>query len=288
MWKRWLNEVMRYLILTLGAFIGAFSVILFLAPFEIAPTGVSGLAVILNKLISTPIGLMTFLMNIPIQFLALRMLPDGLGVVLRTVFVIAVYSAAIDLLTPLTTQLSLSDDRLLNSIFGGVTAGIAAGIIYRVGSTLGGTSTLALILQRRTGTPMSTTYLYTDTLVIVIAGFVFGLEGALYATIVLFISGLATDYVMEGPSIIRTAVVITDKPQEVADAIIQRLGRGVTAWQGQGMYTGQMRWVLYVTVARSQVPDLRRIIMQVDTSAFLVIGQGHAAYGHGFKRIEVN
>lgn len=288
MWKRWLNEVVRYLILTIGAFIGAFSVTLFLAPFEIAPTGVSGLAVILNKLISTPIGLMTFLMNIPIQFLALRMLPDGLGVVLRTVFVIAVYSTAIDLLTPLTAQLSLSDDRLLNSIFGGVTAGIAAGIIYRVGSTFGGTSTLALILQRRTGTPMSTTYLYTDTLVIVIAGFVFGLEGALYATIVLFISGLATDYVMEGPSIIRTAVVITDQPQEVADAIIQRLGRGVTAWQGQGMYTGQMRWVLYVTVARSQVPDLRRIIMQVDSSAFLVIGQGHAAYGHGFKRIEVN
>lgn len=286
--KKLREIVFDYFWLIVGSLIQSVSVVVFLAPFDIAPSGVSGIAVILNTLFGTPIGALIILMNIPIQLIAYRMLPNGLRTVWLTVFCVVVYSVGIDVLTPFFPAQGISQDRLLNAIFGGIVGGISAGMCYRIGGNFGGTSTLALILNQRTGSPMSMTYLYTDMAVVLVAGVVYGWEGALYATVVIFISGLATDYVLEGPSVIRTAVIITDKPQEIADAIIKQLGRGVTGWNAKGMYTQQTRTVLYVTISRSQVPDLRRVITHIDKSAFLVIGQGQNAYGQGFRQIHAD
>ena len=174
---------------------------------------------------------------------------------------------------------------MLNALFGGMTGGIGVGLVYRAGATFGGTSTLALILQRRFGFPMSTTFLCTDTLIIIAAGLVYGWEGALYAAIALFTAGLATDYVLEGPSVIRTAMIITDKPEEISQRVFASLQRGVTSWKIKGEYTGTDRTMLYVTIARSQVRDLKDEISHVDPKAFIVIGMGHAAYGAGFRRV---
>jgi uncharacterized membrane-anchored protein YitT (DUF2179 family) len=271
-------------LITLGAIINAASVIVFLSPFDIAPSGVSGLAVILNTLFKTPIGIMTFLMNLPIQYLGYRMLPNGRRVIAQTIWVVVIYSVSLDMLARFVPAKALSNDALLMAIFGGIIGGLSSAMIIRGGATLGGTSTLALILQQRTGTPLSTTYLYTDIAVVIVAGLVYGWEGALYATIVIFISGMATDYALEGPSVIRTVFIITDKPQPVAQAIMDTIHRGVTAWEAVGMYTQQTRNVLYITISRSQVDELRRIVNSVDDHAFLVVGQGHTAYGEGFKR----
>ena len=275
--------IVRYIVMTIGAIIGAISVILFMAPFEIAPGGVSGVAVLLNHILNTPIGLMVLLLNIPIQLIGYRMLPGGWRVVVRTIYVLLIYSAAIDLLAPYLPADGLSEDRLLNALFGGISGGIGGGLIYRSGGTFGGTSTLALIVQQRTGTPLSTTFLYTDSLVIGAAGLVFGWEPALYAVVALFVGGLATDYLLEGPSIVRTAMIITNHPDAVSTAIMEELNRGVTAWRAKGMYTGEERWVVYVSLSRSQVQDVRRVALNTDPQAFVVIGQGHAAYGEGFQ-----
>ena len=275
----------RYVLLTIGVLIGSVSVILFLTPFDIAPGGITGVAVLLNEVFRTPIGLMVFVLNIPILLIGARQLPGGWRVVVRTIYVIVLYTVFLDWLAQFLPATGLSDDRLLNALFGGILGGIGGGIVYRAGGTFGGTSTLALILQRRIGLPMSTTFLYTDILIIIAAGFVFGLEGALYAIVVLFVGGLATDYILEGPSVIRTGMIVTNHPKEVSDAIFQKLDRGVTAWDSKGMYTGETRTVLYVTITRSQVPDLRQIVSDVDPNAFMVIGQGHTAYGEGFRKV---
>lgn len=281
----WREIIISYIWLTLGALIEAISTIIFLAPFEVAPGGVSGMAVILNKTIGTPIGLMVFILNIPIQFLGYRMLPGGWRIIVRTIYAVIIYTVLMDILDSVITVSITGEDRLLNTLFGGIIAGIGGGMIFRAGGSLGGTSTLALILQRRLGTPMSTTYLYTDALVIGIAGLAFGWEAALYAIVALFLTGIATDYVMEGPSIIRTCVIITDKPDEVATAIMSTLYRGVTGWEGIGMYTKQPHTILYVTVSRTQVQDVRRLVTKIDTNAFIVVGHGHMAYGKGFKQL---
>jgi uncharacterized membrane-anchored protein YitT (DUF2179 family) len=261
---------------------GAVAVNVFYTPADIAPSGISGVAIILNHLIGTPVGLVVLIGNIPVQLLALRML-GGWRVVARTVYVLVLYSLAIDQLNLYFPTMAISSDNLLNAVFGGILGGIGGGLIYRAGGTFGGTSTLARILQSRLGTPLGSTYLYTDTLVVLLAGVVFGWQGALYAIITIFVDGTTSDYVLEGPSRIRTATIITNKPDAVSAVLMHELERGVTAWPGQGMYTHQERTILFVTVSRPQVSDLRRLVFSVDPDAFLVIGQGHTAYGEGFQ-----
>lgn len=278
----WRATAGRLFLLTVGTLIGAAAVNLFFEPYAIAPSGVTGLAVILNHWIGVPIGLVVLLGNIPIQLLAFKML-GGWKIVARTVYSVVLYALAIDLTAPLFPQQGITDDRLLAAVFGGILGGIAGGLIYRAGGTFGGTSTLARILQKRRGTSLNNTYIYTDSAVVLLAGLVFGWEGALYAMVAIFVDGTLADYVLDGPSTIRTATIITDHPDTVAQAIIAELGRGVTLWHGTGMYTGMARTVLFVTVLRPQVSDLRTLVFAIDTHAFIVIGQGHTAYGQGFS-----
>jgi uncharacterized membrane-anchored protein YitT (DUF2179 family) len=280
---QWFRLLFDLILLIVGAVISAIAVIVFEAPFDIAPGGVSGVAIILNHLIGTPIGLMILLLNIPIQVVAYRML-GGWRVILATLFTVGLYSILIDVLTPVLNQ-TLSNDRLLNAVYGGVIGGVGAGLVFRAGGTLGGTSTIGRILQERYGIPLGSSTLYTDSGVVVIAGLVFGWEGALYAVVTLFIGGIVTDYTLEGPSVIRTATIITDHPQAVADAILRGMGRGVTAWEGKGMFTQQPHSVLFVTVGRAQVDTLRQLVLSADAAAFVVIGQGHTAYGQGFRTV---
>lgn len=284
----WQSTLVNFISMTAGAIMGAAAFIIFMQPFEIAVSGITGVAYILEAFFGTPLGLVTLLLNLPLLYLGYRMLPGGWQTIATTLYVVLVYSVSLDVLPILlNSNAAVSNDRLLNALFGGVLMGIGSGMIYRTGTTFGGTTILARILQRRTGMPMSSTMLYIDAVVIGAAGLTFGWEGALYALVVLFITGLATDYVMEGPSVIRTATIITNQPETVSQVIMQQLARGVTAWDGKGMYTGNERHILFVTVSRAQVADLKAIVTEVDSQAFIIIGQGHAAYGANFKPIKV-
>ncbi|GAB5494868.1 MAG: YitT family protein [Phototrophicaceae bacterium] len=276
--------ILTYALLSLGAMIGSIGVIVFLAPNNIAPTGVSGIAVISNHLFETPIGLLVFLLNIPIQILAYRMLPGGWRNILRAAYVITIYTISLDYLVQFVPPDLSSDNEILNAIFGGVLGGIGSGIVIRAGGNFGGTSTIALIIQRRTGMPLSSIYLYTDILVIAAAGYFFGITAALLAIVTLFIDGVAANYILEGPSVIRTVTIVTKHPEELSKLVMATLDRGMTSWEGRGMYTGEERTVLFISVSRTQTNEVRRLVNQVDPDAFVVIGHGHTAYGEGFQR----
>lgn len=277
------QTALRLLLLTAGTAIWMISVVIFMAPFDIAPAGVSGLAVILNKVINTPIGLVVLLGNVPIQFLAYRML-GGWRTVASTMYCVVLFSILTDWAAPLLPPQGVSDNILLNALFGGVIGGLGAGLIYKAGGTAGGTSTLARIFQAKFGLPLSTTYLYVNLVVVAAAGLVFGWEGALYAIVALWVEGVTSDYLLEGPSVIRMALIVTNHPDAVSHAIMDTMHRGVTGWSVTGMYTGQDRTMLLVTVARFQIDLLRQIVATVDPEAFVIIAQGHVAYGYGFLR----
>ena len=281
-----LSLVSDVVLLVIGTLISAVSVAVFMAPFNIVPGGVSGLGVILNHLDPRiPIGLVVLIGNIPIQILGYNSL-GGWPVVAKTVVYVLIFSLAVDNIGPMLLGVNVGKDVLLNAIFGGIVGGIGGGMIYVAGGTLGGTSTLARILQQRLGVPLSTGTLYTDMGVIVLAGLVFGWAGALYATVALFVGAAASDYILEGPSVIRTATIVTDQPEQVSEAVIREVGRGVTAWPGTGMFTDQPHTVLFITVSRPQVNKLRQAVFSADPEAFVVIGQGHVAYGKGFKAVK--
>lgn len=278
----WQTFLSRVALVTTGAVLGALSVIIFFAPSDIAPSGTSGVAVILNTLYGTPIGVFVVLLNLPILYLAYRQL-GGLRAVLWTGFVIIVYSIAIDVLTPFFPPQGVTDDTLVNAIFAGVLNGIGHGLVLRGGGTYGGTATIARIIQVANGTPLSTTYLYANLFVVGAVGVFLGWENALFTLIALAIEGSVSDYTLEGPSVIRNVTIITNNPNDVANVLLYQLHRGVTGWEATGMYTGEKRHILFVTVSRPQVGLLRQLVLEADPTAFMSIGQGHVAYGGDFK-----
>lgn len=268
----------NYLLLAIGGMVLALNAALFLAPIQLTPGGLLSIAIIINEFTGWRIGVMLLIMNVPMLALGFRFL-GRFQFLVRTAFVVLLYSLGIDLLAQWLPPRGITDNLLLNALYAGVVGGIGTGLVYRGRGTPGGTGVLGRVLQLRTGVPISQVYLFTDGLIIVAAGLVFGWERALYALITLFVWGLAADYVLEGPSVIRTAFIVTDWPQEVAQALIVRLGLGVTGWPGRGMFTEAEHAVLFCTVSRPDVNTLREVVSQVDPEAFVVIGQGHQATG---------
>jgi uncharacterized membrane-anchored protein YitT (DUF2179 family) len=273
----WRSTITTYAILTLGGLILASNVVIFLAPSKLAPGGVSGAAVILNHLTNLPIGTTMLVLNIPLLILGFQALGRFrfLG---KTLYVVLIYNLGADVLANFLPH-GVSQNIMLNAIFAGVVGGIGTGLVYRAGGTTASTGVISRILQLRTGIPISQIYFLTDGVIILAAGIVFGWEAALYALVTLFVWGIATDYMLEGPSVVRTAFIVTDQREAVARALLERLQIGVTAWNGEGMFTEKLHSVLFCTVSRPFVNTLREIVSQTDPNAFVVITHGHQATG---------
>jgi uncharacterized membrane-anchored protein YitT (DUF2179 family) len=171
-------------------------------------------------------------------------------------------------------------------LYGAIVSGVGYGLVYRARGTSGGSDILARILNNWRGIPMTQSYLIVDTIVILSAGFVFGWKAALYAMITLYVSGLVAETVLEGGGTVRTAMIITARPQEIADQILIELERGVTVLSGTGAYTGEERPVLYCVVGRAEIAQIKAIVHEIDPKAFMVIGVAHEALGEGFKELK--
>jgi len=271
------------LLLTLGSVIQAININLFLLPAKIAPGGVSGVAIIIQEFTGGSIGLMIFIMNIPLLYLGFRNL-GRFNFLIRTFFVVTLTSICVDLFAKVLPAEGITDDLLLNALYAAVVGGIGNGFVFRGQGTSGGTSILGRVVQFKTGIPLSQIYLLTDGIVILIAGLVFGWKLALYALITLYLWGIVSDQVLEGPSVVRTAFIVTDQPEDTAQAVFQRMGLGITAWAARGMFTEREHTVLFCTINRPDVPILRQLVAEIDPRAFLVIGQGHQAVGGVLSR----
>jgi uncharacterized membrane-anchored protein YitT (DUF2179 family) len=272
-------------LITAGILLLAFNLNLFLAPAKIAPGGVSGIGIIINDLTGWPIGLTMLVLNIPLVLLGFRYL-GRFRFLIKTLYAVILYSLSVDLLVHWLPAEGLTDDLLLAALYGGVVGGIGSGLIFRGGGTTAGTGILGRVLQLKTGMPVSQIYLGTDGIVVLVAGLVFGWEMGLYALITLFVWGLATDFVLEGPSVVRMAFIVTDAPLAVTDALIRELQLGVTAWPAEGMYTETEHAVLFCTISRPYERALRQVVIEADPEAFLVIGHGHQASGGMFRQMQ--
>jgi len=268
----------RFFLLTAGSLISAINVNLFLAPSEIAPGGVSGAAIILNKFTAWPIGLMMLGLNLPLLFVGYKFL-GRFNFLIRTLYVVIIYSLGVDLLAPLLPTGGATDNLMLNALYGGVVGGIGSGLIYRGQGTSGGTGILARILQLKTGLPISQLYLLIDGGIVVLAGWAFGWDKALFALVTLYIWGIAADQVLEGPSVVRTAMIVTDRPKEVAEAVFERLRLGITAWPAKGMFTDEEHTVLFFAVSRPNIETLKSVVLEADNQAFIIVAHGHHIVG---------
>jgi len=267
----------EYFLLTMGAAILAVNFDLFLAPFNIAPGGTSGAAIIIYEFTGWPKGVTMLILTLPMLVVGFFYL-GRFRFLVRASYVTLVYSLGIDGLATVLPA-GVTHDLLLNALYGGIVGGLGIGLIYRGGTSPAGTSVISRVVQMKSGIPNSQVYMMIDGGVILIAGLVFGWEMALYAFITLFTWGLVADYVLEGPSVVRTVFIVTDSPEEVSQVLMDRLGVGVTAWAGKGMFSKTEHTTLFSTVNRSDVNLLKAIVNNADPKAFVVIAQGHQSKG---------
>lgn len=274
----WQETFRNYLFLTVGATIMMINFNLFMVPANIAPGGMGGLTLILNHYTGIPRGIGMLLMSVPLIALGFWQL-GRFRFLVRTLYVTIYYTIGVDLIARFFPPEGVVDDLLLTALYGGVLGGIGYGIVVRGRGMVSGTGIISRIIQIRTGIPISQLYVLIDGLVIVALGLTFGWERALYGMIMLFVMGLASDYVLEGPSVVRVVFIVTNLPEQVGAILMERLGVGVTRWSGEGMYTQEERVILFCTVARPDVEVLHSAVTEIDPGAFIVIGQGHQASG---------
>ncbi|WP_235894007.1 YitT family protein [Oceanidesulfovibrio indonesiensis] len=265
-----------------GATIAALGYALFQVPFNLAAGGVSGLALIINKYTGIPPGSLFLILNIPLLALGFSKLGRW-RFLFSTILAVVVFSVMADVfgsvLPDVLKRYPVTDDALLSAIYAGILYGVGMGLVFRHGGTVGGTSVPARILHNATGFPMSQAYLYTDLSVIIAAGFVFSWESALLAFLTLVLSGIVSDFTLEGTSQVRTAMIITDQPEPLTYALMTELRRGVSYWNITGAYTQSSHTMIYCTVLRSRVYDLKYVVAKIDPQAFMVIGVAQQAFG---------
>ena len=284
MLKKYYPTLRDFALILLGTLIQAIGLRIFFVPANLASGGVSGISQLVNYYTGWPIGLMVFIGNLPLFGLGWRFL-GGRSFALRTAFAIITYSFFADALLwlPFFPHAGLTDDLVLNALYGAVISGVGYGLVYRGRGTSGGSDILARILNHYRNVPMTQSYLLTDSLVILGAGFVFGWKEALYAVITLYVSGLVVDTAMEGGGTVRTAMIVTGESQVVAENIMREMERGVTVIPGTGGYTGTSRPILYCVVTRAELQLLKSIVQDADPQAFMVVGAAHEALGEGFQ-----
>jgi uncharacterized membrane-anchored protein YitT (DUF2179 family) len=274
--------------IAVGTLVAALGFSVFQVPFKLAAGGISGLGIILHQFISVPVGMIFLLLNIPLMILGFFQLGRWRFLV-SSVLAVICFSFATDLfnvyLPTVTKRWPITDDLLLASIYAGVLFGIGMGLIYRAGGTIGGTSIPARILYERLGFPLSQSYLFSDGAIILLAGVVFRWEVALLAILSLVLSGIVSDLVLEGVSQVRTATIVTKKPEDVRLAIIYQLRRGVSLWTIEGGYSKSQRTMVFCTILRSRVADLKYTIATVDPDAFIIIGVAQQVVGGYGQRL---
>ena len=280
-WKRIIKE---YLIITIGALILIVSIDVFFVPSNIAPGGgVTGSAIIINHFTGLPVGLLMLILNIPLLIIGFFSL-GRFNFLVRTLYTVLIYNLGIDFFASILPT-GITDDLLLNALFGGILGGIGTGLIFRGRSTTAGLAIVTRVLQLKSGVPISQAYILTDGAVLLLFGQIFGWDRALYSLLALFIFGLAVDYVLEGPSVIRMVFIVTNSPETISEGLLTRLGVGVTSWSAKGMFTKDKHAILFCTVIRSDANTLKALVSDIDSEAFVVIGQGHQASGGVLRKI---
>lgn len=252
------------------------------APNQIGFGGVTGMAQIINSLLPwAPVGTVAIILNIPLFLLGWRFL--GGRVLLSSLFAMAVGSICIDILNALYQFPPM--DPILACIFGGVLVGASLGIILQQNATTGGTDLIARLLKLPfPWLPVTKLLLAVDLLIILVAAVVFGkLSSALYGLISLYITTLTMDMVLYGTDRAKVAYIISSQPEKITHAILNDIDRGVTVLHGQGAWSGEEKQVLMVAFKQRQIVALKRVIRDLDPSAFLIVCEAHEVLGDGFR-----
>ncbi len=281
------SMALSYLVILFASALYAVTFNWFYAANDIAYGGLTGIAMMINHIFGMPsIGLLVFLMNVPLFLLGWRLL--GGKLLISSLVSMSLCSLFIDVLESIYTFKPM--EPLLACIYGGVLLGVSLGLIFLQGATTGGTDIGARLLKRKLNwLPLGKLMLSIDLVVICSCAVAFqSVNSSLYGIVSLYISSIVLDGILYGMNTARMAYIISDKYEELSHAINQDLARGVTILHGEGAWSRQEKRVLLCAFKRQQIVTLKRMIKEIDPNAFLIVCKANEVLGDGFQSMNRN
>lgn len=271
------NITFSYLALMIGSVIAAYSLQMFLIPNTILDGGVVGISIIISKLLKISLSILVLILNIPFIYIGYKNM--GKTFLFRTVFSMIIFAL---FLSVFQNFRGVTHEILLAIVFGGVLLGVGVGIIIRFGGCIDGTESVALVISKKTSLSVGQVVMFFNLIIFLIAGFIFGIDRALYSLLTYFITFKVIDFVSEGLEQAKAALIITEKGTDMASEIYKKLGRTVTSINGNGLLTGEKE-IMYCVLTRIEVFELRHIVESMDESAFVSILEVSDIIGNHIK-----
>lgn len=269
-----------YALIVLGTFLAALSLPLFFLPYDIAPGGISGISTVLASVLPLSVGLLSFMLNVPLFLLGWRTV--GWRFAVRSFIAMSLMSLFIDLV-PVR---DVSGSEMLASVFGGVLLGVGLGLVVRAGATTGGTDMAAKMIHSRIGfLPIATILFLIDGMVVAVAALAFGVRAALWALVSLFVSSRAMDTVIKGFNTAMQFMIISADADKIVRRIHTEIDRGCTRLMAEGTYSRLPVGTLLCVVSRTEAPRLKKLVAEIDPQAFVTVCDVHEVLGEGFTGI---
>lgn len=273
----------RALLITLGAALMAVGLEIFLVPNHVIDGGIVGISIILSYLSGWNLGLFIFILNIPFFFIGYKQI--GKTFALSTLYGIIILSIGTALLHPVP---AFTQDILLASVFGGIVLGIGVGLVIRYGGSLDGTEILAILFNKKLPFSVGEIIMFFNLFILGSAGFVFSWDRAMYSLIAYFVAFKTIDITITGLDESKSVWIISENARQIGDAIMNRLGRGVTFLHGEGAYSGDDKQVIFCVINRLEEAKLKEIVTENDESAFLAVADIAEVRGGRFKKRDIH
>jgi uncharacterized membrane-anchored protein YitT (DUF2179 family) len=270
---------LRGFLITIGAILMAVGLEIFLVPNNVIDGGIAGISIMASHLTGLSLGIFLFGLNLPFIFIGYKQI--GKTFAFSTLYGIIILSIATTLLHPVPP---FTDDLLLATVFGGIFIGVGIGMVIRSGGSLDGTEILAILSNSKLPFSVGEIIMFFNIFILGAAGFVFTWDRAMYSLIAYFIAYKTIDLTITGLEESKSAWIISENHKEIGDAILHRLGRGVTYLKGEGAYTGDEKGVVFCVITRLEEAKLKDIVDEFDSSAFLAIADIAEVKGGRFKK----
>jgi uncharacterized membrane-anchored protein YitT (DUF2179 family) len=278
--KRVLKEIKQLVMITIGAIIAAFGLDMFLVPNAILDGGVIGLSIIAGELTGVSMSIFLIIFNIPFLYIGYRRM--GLKFTLRTLYGVVILSGATAYLHHFDR---VTDDLFLATIIGAVILGTGVGLVIRAGGALDGTEIIAILVSKNRTVSVGQIVMIMNFFIFILAALlVFSWETAMYSIITYFIAFKMIDVVVEGMEELKSVTIISDIPEEIAEALLKELGRGMTYIHGEGVFTSEPKKIIYTIVSRIELSTLRSTVHDLDPNALVAIENVADVTGSNFGK----
>jgi len=272
---------MKYVKQYLGIILGVFLIILpvrtMFAPHDIAGGGISGLAIVFNRMFGFEMSLTTLIINGVLLILGTLVL--GKGFLAKTAFG--------TLLVPVFLQIipnyAISNDVILSVFFGSLLTAIGVDVLYRVNASSGGTTIPPLILKKKFGMSPSIGLFISDFVIVALSWFVFGLESVMYSVLVLMMTSLMMEYIANGISRKKIIYILSDNPIDIEKESMAITNRGATRIKATGSYSGKDKEILMIVCNDRDLNQIQEIVKEKDPKAFCIVVNAASVTGEGFS-----